>query len=253
MKISKIIPFLLLSLTIAGCGQTPPPEDPSGPDKGSVNVQLVGISKTTRTEPYILSFNYDNSYFDHSATKYDQNLMMLSLGSAYPTDSGTHGVAFFEKMYFADTTYKGYDFITADTIGFFISHKVLEDADLYAISVRGLNYGPEWANNFMIGETGNHAGFTEKAEEIFSDFQIYRNDHHEKGTYKVWLTGYSRGGGVANVLADKFMREGMNKDNLFVYTFEAPQGIISENYVAYQNVFNMVDSRDLIPYVAPSE
>lgn len=248
MKLTKLFPLLVLPLSIVGCNNGPAPT-PVNKDYGVTTVRLNAISKSSA---YTLPFNYDVAYFSHLATDYDRDLMMLSYGASLSTYSEVSAKAFFNMM-FDEVELSGYQEIIKDSIGIVLAHRVIDDFDLYAISLRGLDYGAEWANNFDIGSEGNHHGFTIKAEEVCNNLKVFKNKYHSKEKFKIWLTGYSRGGGVANVTADMIMRGGMEETDFYVYTFEAPKAINENNYVEYHNVINMIDSRDPITYIAPSK
>ena len=252
MKLTKLFPLLVLPLSIVGCGNNAPTPLPENKDRGVVEVKLAPLAETTKAEPYSLPFNYDINFFDHSATTYDHNLMMLSFGASISTISEDYAKAFFNRM-FDEVKLVGYEEITKDTIGICLAHRVIDDYDLYAVTLRGFNYGAEWANNFDIGLEGNHHGFSLRADEVCNQLAHFKNQYHQKEKSKVWLTGYSRGGGVANVMADILLRGNVIKDDLYVYTFEAPKGFLSDNAVEYENVFNLVDSHDPITYIAPGE
>ena len=124
------------------------------------------------------------------------------------------------------------------------------------VVMRGMGYGDEWGDNFNLGKTGNHKGFDDAAGYVLADLVTYFNAHKGTGTNKIMVTGYSRAGGVANLLADKLLTRTEklvpNKD-LYVYTYEAPKGILTENATPYENVFNIINSQDIVQMMAPSQ
>ncbi|MBO7093286.1 MAG: hypothetical protein J6W33_00030, partial [Spirochaetia bacterium] len=130
------------------------------------------------------------------------------------------------------------------------------------VASRGLNYGREWANNFKIGETGDHQGFTESATKIYDALVSYINSKYkssyDKGKVKLWLCGYSRGAAVTNVLsymvlADPSKKLNIPQKHVFSYTFNTPKGLTAEHASAFPNVFNIINSGDLVGYIAPEE
>ena len=262
MKFKVLIPLLVVPFILSGCKTN---TDKSGrgdedntEEKGVVTLRMSGMAETSTKEPYELSFKYNNSYFDHSATVFDDDLKLLSFASACVGGYPEIAVEFFTTMFFDNHQANGYDQeITKDTVAYYFAHKTINDYDLIAVTIRGSDYGQEWANNFYLGESGNHAGFTLRANEIYETLGNYVTEMTgENRTAKIWMTGYSRAGGIANVLADKLMSEEnsyVTGDNLFVYTFEAPAGIATENINAYPNVFNMINSRDLVTRIPPVE
>ena len=257
MKITKLIPLIVVPFVLSGCNQNPPKRGggENSESDGTVTLKLAPVAKTTKAT-YEISFNYKDSFFDHSATKFDDGLKLLSFASACVGGFPEIAAEFYTTMYFDNQETYGYDIpITADTVAYYMAHKTINDYDLIALSIRGNDYGEEWANNCLVGATGNHAGFTLRANEIYTALEDYVSRMvAEERTAKIWISGYSRAGGIANVLADKLMsteNSYVTGDNLFVYTFEAPACIATENKVEYANVFNLINSRDLVVNIPP--
>ncbi len=121
---------------------------------------------------------------------------------------------------------------------------------LVAASVRGGNYFGEWGGNFLLGREGDHEGFALAANKLLKELRDYCSDI--KGKKYLWVTGFSRGGAVANLLAC-YCKEGFDK--VFAYCFEAPMG--AEKSRAAANpcpyIFNILDPDDLVPLLAPPE
>ena len=264
----RIKPLIVLavSLLLAACGGEG--QDTSGTSTSSsssnpsssttqpqeddfVVVKVEGINSTAKAGGYDARIYYRDDDFDQDATTFSDKIKMLSFGSAIVSKDEETAQAFFETM--------GYDNFsaslpdpTADTIGFVMAHKGFANYDLVALSIRGLNYGQEWSDNLLLGEEGNHNGFDAKADEIKVALATYLESYTTKPV-KLWISGYSRGGGVANVLASKILSDGFSQTNLYVYTFEAPRGLTLVNAIEYENVFNIVNSIDPVARIAPEE
>ncbi|MBQ7158137.1 MAG: hypothetical protein IJS09_01750 [Treponema sp.] len=199
------------------------------------------------------------SHFKKDATTFNKELALLSFDAARATGDKTEAEAFFTENLHFDTFLASEDYDappSANSIGFVFAHTKLGDNDLIAIMVRGFNYGAEWASNFRMGKKGNHAGFASAAEKIYAELLEYTQKHFHDTKLKFWISGYSRGGGVANVLAHFILsREDFDilQKNMYVYTLEAPQGLTEENALPYPNVFNIINSADLVPHVAPND
>ena len=208
-------------------------------------------------EEYQIKVNYHNDYFRHSATELNDDLKMLSFGSAVVSDSVARASAFFGGMFFDDFVYYDYDEITENTIGHFFAHKEIDEFELYAVSIRGFEYQAEWANNFLIGESGDHYGFGLRANEVFGHLVAYINTYHTPDkTVKIWISGYSRAGAMSDFVSMKLMTThvfNVGQDTLYTYTFEAPASVTAEHKEAYPNVFNFYNSTDLIPYIPPQQ
>ena len=271
MKKTKLLLLLPLVISLAACntngdassGVTEPTNvptsgssstepEPPAPEKKSVKVRIPAIT----TSNYYIDVNYDDDYFDQKSNVFTKELNLLSFAANCVTDKKDEAYAFFNTMGYDNFFDSGYDAITKDSIGYVLAHKAFENYDVVAVAIRGHNYGKEWINNFTVGKEGNHVGFDAKANEIYDKLVEYVSSFGNK-TIKLWIDGYSRGGAVANVLASKLLKERdeiqVEKDNIFVYTYEAPRALTEENAVKYDNVFNIVNDMDLIPRLLPQE
>ena len=135
-----------------------------------------------------------------------------------------------------------------------MAHKSIGDSELVAVAFRGFEYGLEWANNFIIGKTGNHEGFNARAEEAYEALQSYIASYTNDKPLKLWINGYSRAGAVSNILSSLILKDDkveVTQDNMFVYTFEAPAGLSTENAVAYENVHNIINEADIVASIPP--
>lgn len=143
-----------------------------------------------------------------------------------------------------------------------------EDYTLIAVVVRGGGYYSEWGGNFVIGNSGNHVGFDVAKEEALSFLKSYigkyvvDTDSTSPKNLKLWIVGFSRGGAVANMvagsinnnplLADSKYINPVEKEDLFCYTFEAPQGVHESTKTgSHENIHNVINLNDLVPLVAP--
>ena len=255
MKIVKLAPLFILPLIVTSCSKknvNPQPED-----KQTVTINMPAtLSSEKKDTGYDLTFEYKDEYFTRDSKVYDRDLSLLSFGACM-IDSSEDG-QFFATMGYDNVTFsEGYDDKpTEDGIGYVFAHKFLEDgSSLVAVSFRGLNYGAEWSNNLQIGEEGDHEGWSLRADEVLASLKTYLTNYigHK---FKLWITGYSRAGAMSNVLASKIFREAnpiINKENMYVYTFECPQGLSEEHAIEYENVHNVLNTADPITYIAPSE
>ena len=170
----------------------------------------------------------------------------------------------------------GYDHApTNDSIAYVIAHKTITVWDetvnanreftLIAVGVRGAGYGAEWASNVTIGDTatnklpanGRHWGFDNAAAEICSAIQTYLSDHNITQDAKYWITGFSRAGATANLVAG-YVTDGAastyhtRQQDVFGYTWECPQAAsTNENALNYKNIHNIINAMDAVPKVSP--
>ena len=154
-----------------------------------------------------------------------------------------------------------------DSIGVCLAQKTIRDRDnqdctLIAIVIRGGNYGSEWGGNFNVGREGAHEGFADARDEVlrFTKEYIQGLDASYKRNMKLWIVGYSRGGATANMVAGALNNScraeigvDISSDNIYCYTFEAPQGILTSQIAGSDaNIHNVLNTNDLVPLVVPS-
>ena len=228
----------------------------NNPERGRISFTMPA-SLNESIEEYNFKFDYNNNYFRHSATQIDDDLKMLSFASSVVSDSVERASAFFGGMFFDNFQYYDYETITEDTIGHFFARKIVDDFELYAVSIRGFEYQAEWANNFMIGNSDDHYGFSLRANDVFGHLVAYISTLHTPDkVVKVWMSGYSRAGAISDFVSMKLMTTNIfniNANTLYTYTFEAPASVSDAHSVSYTNVFNFYNSTDLIPYIPPQQ
>ncbi|MBR2304207.1 MAG: hypothetical protein IJ871_03605, partial [Ruminococcus sp.] len=144
---------------------------------------------------------------------------------------------------------------TKDTIGSYITYTTTaEDKNIIAVALRGSRYGSEWANTLLSGAEGDIQGLSEAALKVVERIKAYC-DSHEIAPDKIWITGYSRSGAVAD-LTGKYINEhldefGITADDLYVYTFEAPRA--SAENTQYANIHDVINPNDVVPIVYPEQ
>ena len=140
----------------------------------------------------------------------------------------------------------------------YIGHKKIGDRTLVAVMIRGTNgTAEEWLSNFDLGfdniksENGwdmiNHEGFEITSGHVYDYVREYNEELGINGeTY--WISGHSRGGAVANLLAAKLIDDGKRS---YAYTFAAPGSTMHKDVgeEKYQSIFNIINRDDMIPVV----
>ena len=253
MKNKIIFPLLMTSLLIVGCQKKGTQKEEKTPI--IVNMEAL-INQEKASTGYDIEFDYSDDYFNNAASKFNGNLAMISYGSALAATYKESANAFFTTIGY-ETIYTSPEYEGdpgEHTIGYSIAHKKIKGSDMLAISVRGFEYHAEWTDNLTMGTTGNHEGFDNQAQKMFVALSNLLETHPEYENTKLWMTGYSRAGAVTNVLSHKILSNNnisIPSENIYVYTFETPRGLTQENAVKYPNVVNVVNSADLITYVAP--
>ncbi len=254
------------------------PDQPETPDNPTLKPQSFKVVNKPYEGKY--GFYYTDDYFKKPATKYNQSLATMSLCLALSTyqdedekiyDKNVKNVKnLFGKCGFvvdgADSTFqqKNYDIKTGtDTIACSFASKKIGDSTLVAVAVRSGGYGAEWASNLTLGLSGDHAGFDDASSKVYEYLADYVNSRNITGKVKFWITGFSRGGATANLLAakldntiDSHPKITYSKDDVYAYTFATPAGAVKSNNPhskKYNNIFNIINFHDLVPLVAPSQ
>ena len=141
----------------------------------------------------------------------------------------------------------------------FGSHNVVVNGKLktvLAVVVRGTNGTiEEWSSNFDIGNSStthtdwvnrkNHKGFDISATRIQKLMEQYIIDEDlDKDVIAYWVTGHSRGAGIANIIGANLEKEGKEA---FTYTFAAPNTTLDSNVSSYKTIFNLINEDDFVP------
>ena len=168
---------------------------------------------------------------------------------------------------------------TTDSIGVIIGNMPItvndEDYTLIALAVRGGGYEQEWASNFTLGISGQHDGFDTAKENVLSYLEEYIDQQDISGQVKFWITGYSRAAATANLVGGALDEDILlssdityDYDDIYTYCFETPSGALTDHiknvtkkfyveeedksYPIFHNIFNIINSSDPVPYVAPA-
>lgn len=123
--------------------------------------------------------------------------------------------------------------------------------------VRGTNGTlKEWSSNFDIGSTTttssdwknkyNHKGFDIAADRLNAKLDEYISAYCKGKNNVIWITGHSRGAGIANLIASKRIDRG---DTVFAYTFASPNTTTnsSATMAKYKCIFNIINKDDFVP------
>jgi len=256
----SIIPSSEEPSSVLPSSEEPPSSESSS--SGSSEEPIPYTDVTVRmtavlSKPFEATFKYSDTYFDQDSTVFNKDLMMLTLGLNSSSDIKDEMERNFNAIGLTDHLFVDYDVeITVDTFAYGIASKELDNNRLLVFfSPRGMNYYKEWANNFLMGEEGNHQGFYNNALKAYESIKNYIGNYEGKEIV-YWITGYSRGGGVANALSNLLLSdEELNIDtaNFYAYTFEAPAPLTIDNVKGYQNVFNIINGGDFVPLIPPEE
>lgn len=227
---------------------------------------------------------YSDSYFTADSGVYNEHLatfsMLMSESSVSSNrvpdtaegykSKGRNAAALLEDNGFADIdSNNDYKSKPGDhTIGVMCAHKTVyaqgKARTLIAVIPRSAGYEKEWIDNFTIGSQGDAKGFDDSAEKCLAYVREYISAHGITGDIKLWTTGFSRGGGVANLIAKKLIDDpagclgsgvALSSGDLYAYAFAVPRAAISDNdpkNSKYSSIFNISASTELPSKIAPA-
>lgn len=148
---------------------------------------------------------------------------------------------------YGDIVTVGYPRADRDKIGMTVASRTKDDILQIAAVLRGTT-GDEWYSNFEVGYAAEHSGFAKAAdfaELAIGDYVFTRAIGTEPAFF---VTGYSRGGAVANILAKRLCdRYGL--DRVCAYTFASPAVTLSRLTNRYRCIFNLVREEDFFTRV----
>ena len=217
-------------------------------NKGTFSYYNNGTSSMTTADYY-----YSDSYFTHPSTQLDEHLSTMSFVLTAAQTGRDSAAGILTENGFGDVSREDMDVHTSQTIGTVIANKTTENGDkLIAVFVCGINYGAEWESNLTVGSKGDAEGFSAAAKKVYDRIVKYEQQHGLKGA-KLWITGYSRAGAVAD-MTGKLVNEnldvfGITENDLFDYAFAVPRA--SEKALGYKNIHDIVDDNDLVPRLMP--
>ena len=221
---------------------------------------VIRVNAAMQTTPVVsdsLCAEYSDDYFLTSAVNESNDLAQLSIVAADVAykDAAT----FLKSCGFLDIVDekidKNHQTQMLHPIKVTIGHKTIyfeqKDYDLYAILVRGTTDAMEWVSNFDLNSLNKDCAnqFVIPKNEIEILFESYKKNYFTSGAMtKIWVTGHSRGGAVANLLAHELSGK-YSASNVYAYTFASAKVVAKK--VADANIFNYIIQEDIVPKVPP--
>jgi len=193
---------------------------------GDSNEVITGTYHFTATENSAIqrenTFEYRDDCFTHSSFLGCKHLEILSIQAAaasitkygdenveYEVDVSTgpeNIIEFLEEMKFNNISTNKYytKEMKEHSIGVVVGNKtIVQDGESYtllAIVPRNAGYKQEWYGDMHLGDGDIHEGFKYARDEILRFVKKYITENGIEGKLKVWISGYSRGAGVADML-----------------------------------------------------
>ncbi len=201
--------------------------------------------------------------YNHELAKMSLRMCMAGFQANDTEDSAKNIKALLGALEFKEIS-ANYPTPTKDSIGYTLAYKPLADGSaLVSVVIRSGGYTKEWASNFTLGPTDEHQGFSDSAAIVMDGLEAYLEKYSDKmtGDIKLWVTGYSRGAAIANLLAqrldvkaNKTDSDNIKKSNIYAYCFECPRNMIKiwddAYYAQYDNIFNIINYADIVTKVA---
>ena len=108
----------------------------------------------------------------------------------------------------------------------------------------------------QLDGTDDHGGYFRASEEIRAELNRWIAASRDDGAeVSVLLTGHSRGGAIANLVAaeldDAAAEQPTRNSSVYAYTFASPATTLSNQAddARYGNIFNIVNPADIMPYL----
>jgi hypothetical protein len=147
--------------------------------------------------------------------------------------------------------------------GFYIAAKTTvvngEETAIVVVVMSGTTTLGHWVSDVNVLKSDYlgykvHRGFMEYADSVYSALVKYLNTRTDlPENRKLLLTGHSAGGAAANLLAARLDEEQTiaKKEDIYAYTFACPNVLFGtkSDATAYNNIFNVFNTLDIVPYV----
>ena len=222
----------IFAVLLACCLALPPLQGMARAEDGSAVVRIAtGVSGKPWTE---VAVKWDDAWFLSDAAVYQHELavtaMALSAAAYVRTVQSAGAQDALEAFGFEEIKPYNYQ-LSAQSAGrtaYTFAVKTVQDQNgksvrLAAIVVRGTGEYTEWAGNLNVGTGSEHEGFAQARDELLENLERYLKETEAAGKTKFLVTGHSRGGAAANLLAARLVDAGMaEKNDVYAYTFAAP-------------------------------
>ena len=220
----------------------------------------------------LLPVVYSDEIFFKNSNEYHHFLAKQSIGLAltsfnldgdYRDEEDDSEGTLYDYLYsngFTDLRIDDYYKETSEyTVGSAIGNKKIEkdgeEYTLFVVAIRGGNYKNEWQSNLNVDNGVRHEGFNSAATLVTDRVLSYISTQNEPAKYKIWITGFSRAGAIANLVAANLNTTLLfDKNSVYAYTFAAPEVVWGETETEkYTNIFNIINVSDFIPQFVPMQ
>lgn len=255
-----------------------------GPGKATVTCKVTTAEGTVLTakaeivvkeEAAYDSWTYSNSKFEYDLAlecstysalaypnynySYDNGKVLVFSTDTKPKTPTTLTKLLSERKYNYSISGNYYS-MTRTNSPYVLAHKMVKYNDkptpLIYVIIEGSAGKAGWEGNMLItGESYDksivdHYTFNKSADDIKKGLDEYITKNNLSKPLVV-ITGHSRGAATGNLLAYKLNKE-VEKDSskynrIYAYLFATPNA--AKNPVAYNNIYNICNESDLVPYI----
>ena len=203
------------------------------------------------------TFYYSDDWFADDPGSENSELalasMQLTAACVSDEDDGM-GAEFLRSMGFEEVGFSDFESDDPDDCNYTWARKTAGDRTIVAVAIQSTSTDPEiknkgWKQNFIINDpdsadsSGEHYAYGKAADSALDDIAALAGD----GDTSFWITGQSRGGAIANVLAVR-LSEKTPDAKIFAYTFEAPATVDADAEGSYKNIHNYLCSDDIVTH-----
>ncbi len=203
------------------------------------------------------TFYYSDDWFADDPSSENKELALASIqlvASCISDDADNPGAAFLNRMGFEEIGYSDFGSSDPDDCNYTWGRKTIGDRTLVAVVIQSVNNGwkqknKAWKQNFTVNEpgsanpSGEHYAYSKAVDKVADDIAALGGDG---ATF--WISGHSRGGAIANVLAAR-LSDKINGSKVFAYTFEAPATVDADAAGDYKFIHNYVCSDDIVTHI----
>lgn len=222
-------------------------------------------------ESFEMMLDWGDDRFSRDATVYYDNelsIAALALSGAAETTPGVEGEACVSEMLGqlglekVNSFWYASRYMEADTVACSFASKTIlvdgEHCNLIVIVNRGsvgsffdnwswLDF--DWKNDWK-SNLGGASSFRNAASKVHGYLQAYIENAQIDTNLrtKLFITGHSRGGAVANILGT-LVDDIAKQEDVYVYTFASPK--TTDTPGEYPNIINILNREDLVPELSP--
>ena len=270
-KMKHWLAILLSALLIAGSLPAAAlAEDTAAPEEYSGAMQwysTIGSGKWLQDDYYCS----DAWFLEDPAAQNDQ-LALLSMqltAAAVNGEQDGPGASLLKGLGFTQVGFSGFDSADPEDCSYTWATKTImengEPCTLAAVAIQSFFEDQQikskgWRQNFTVnspdgsltGASGDHYAFSRAADAVIDDIAALGGS----GRVRYWITGHSRGGALAGLLAARLPQKlGSRNGGIYAYTFESPavtdgaQAAAAQGNCSY--IHNYLCSDDIVPMVPP--